>query len=289
MEPTEQFGSQRSGPTVPPGVASFPGTELSGTVGAYEIVGELGKGGMGIVYKARQPSLRRLVALKMVLGETAADLARLQRDAHALAHLQHPNIVQVYEVSALQGRPFITLEYVDGGNLAQRIQGQPPTTRQAAALVETLARAMDYAHCQGIIHRDLKPANVLLTAQGMPKIADFGLAKRLEEDGNTKTGAVLGTPSYIAPEQAAGKKDVGPAADIYALGAILYEMLTGRPPYRGESSLDTMLQVMTGNLTPPTRLNGRVPRDLAPSSVWKGNRSAATPAPPPWPTTCAVS
>lgn len=264
MEPTVKLASPGLGSTVPPGFAGaqLSATESSGTVGAYEILGELGKGGMGIVYKARQPSLRRLVALKMVLGGGAAEVERLRAEAWAVARLQHPNIVQVYEVGDHQGLPFFSLEYMDGGSLAERIRGKPQPTRQAAALVETLARAMDYAHRQGIVHRDLKPANVLLTTQGMPKIADFGLAKRLGEDGNTRTGAVLGTPSYIAPEQAAGKKNVGPAADIYALGAILYELLGGRPPYRGESPMDTMLQVLAGNLTAPTRLNPLVPRDL---------------------------
>jgi eukaryotic-like serine/threonine-protein kinase len=234
-------------------------------IGAYEVLGELGRGGMGVVYKARQTNLRRLVALKMVLngGYRGPDeFARFQAEAEAVARLQHPNIVQVHEIGTHQGQPFFSLEYVDGGSLAQRIAGRPQPTRQAAALTETLARAMDYAHGRDIVHRDLKPANVLLTAQGMPKITDFGLAKRLGEDGATRTGAILGTPSYIAPEQAKGQKDVGPPADIYALGAILYELLTGRPPYRGETPLDTMLQVLEGKLVSPSQRNRRVPRDL---------------------------
>jgi serine/threonine-protein kinase len=234
--------------------------------GDFEVLGELGRGGMGVVYKARQRSLNRMVALKMILtGEHSGprERARFRAEAEAVARLQHPNIVQIYEVGELQDRPYFALEYVDGGSLSQRIGGKPQATRQAAALTETLARAMHYAHQQGIVHRDLKPGNVLLTARGMPKITDFGLAKRLETtDGDTKTGAVLGTPGYIAPEQAAGRKDIGPAVDIYALGAILYEQLTGRPPFRGETPLDTMLQVMSQEPTPPTQLCPRVPRDL---------------------------
>jgi tetratricopeptide (TPR) repeat protein len=237
----------------------------------YEVLEELGRGGMGVVYKARQPALQRLVALKTIMtteivhgtgaggNETGP---RLLAEARAVARLHHPNIVQVYDVGECAGRPFFSLEYVDGGNLAQRIERRPQPARQAAALVETVARAMDYAHRQGIVHRDLKPANVLLTAQGMPKITDFGLAKRMQEDGNTKTGAVLGTPSYIAPEQASGKKDVGPAADIYALGAILYELLTGRPPYRGDTAMITLLEVVNGNLVSPRQHNARLSRDL---------------------------
>jgi tetratricopeptide (TPR) repeat protein/predicted Ser/Thr protein kinase len=234
-------------------------------IAGYEILEELGRGGMGVVYKAKQLGLQRLVALKTIAGEQLEGKEhrdRLIAEARAVGRLHHPNIVQVHEVGEQAGRPYFSLEYVDGGNLAQRSKGQPQPSRQAVALIETLARAMDYAHRQGIVHRDLKPANVMLTAQGMPKITDFGLAKRLQEDGNTKTGAVLGTPCYIAPEQATGNKDVGPAADIYALGAILYELLTGRPPFRGDTAMATLLQVIQGNLVSPAQYNARLPRDL---------------------------
>jgi tetratricopeptide (TPR) repeat protein/tRNA A-37 threonylcarbamoyl transferase component Bud32 len=236
------------------------------SIGNYEILGELGRGGMGVVYKARQAKLQRLVALKMVLDGALAgerELARFRSEAEAVARLQHPNIVQIYEVGEHEGRPFFSLEYVDGGTLAQRIGGQPQPTRQAAAIAETLARAIDYAHERGVVHRDLKPANVLLTKQGMPKITDFGLAKRLEgTDGNTRTGAIVGTPSYLAPEQALGRKDVGPAADIFALGAILHELLTGRPPFRGDTPMETILQAASCEVVPLRHHSPHIPRDL---------------------------
>ncbi|MEZ6143595.1 MAG: protein kinase [Zavarzinella sp.] len=268
----------------------------------YEILSELGRGGMGIVYLARQPKLNRLVALKMILsGEHASNTehSRFLREAQAIASLHHPNIVQVFEVGEAQGRPYLVLEYVAGGSLASRLDGQPWPSRAAAELIQTIARAMHYAHQRGIIHRDLKPANVLLGAdsgsysgdtgeslnldhtapiiaglpfpdQVVPKITDFGLAKRYEEVdedgtvvGQTRTGAVVGTPSYIAPEQAAGKnRGIGPGVDIYALGAVLYELLTGRPPFRGETPLDTVLQVMADDPVPPSKLRSKLPRDL---------------------------
>jgi serine/threonine-protein kinase len=177
--------------------------------------------------------------------------------------MQHPNIVQVHEVGEQDGMPFFSLEYLEGGSLANRLEGTPWPARKAAELVETLARAMQAAHDKGIIHRDLKPANILLTADGTPKITDFGLAKRLDSAGQTQTGAIMGTPSYMAPEQAGGKgKEVGPAADVYALGAILYELLTGRPPFKAETPLDTVLQVVSEEPVAPTQLNAKVPRDL---------------------------
>jgi WD40 repeat protein/tRNA A-37 threonylcarbamoyl transferase component Bud32 len=235
-------------------------------IAGYEVLGELGRGGMGVVYKARQFNLNRLVALKMVLaGAQAAstDLVRFLCEAEAAAQLQHPNIVQVHEVGKHAGLPFISLEYVGGGTLAEKLTGTPLTPRDAAHLIETLARAVQYAHEHGVVHRDLKPANVLLTADGQPKVADFGLAKRTAlGEGVTQTGVILGTPSYIAPEQAAGKKDVGPAADIYALGAILYELLTGRPPFKAPTPLDTFLHVITEEPVPPRRLQPRLPRDV---------------------------
>jgi serine/threonine protein kinase len=255
-------------------------------VPGYEILGELGRGGMGVVYKARQKGLDRLVALKMVLAgahASQAQLARFHTEARAAAHVQHPNIVQVYEIGELGGLPFFSLEYVDGGSLAQRILGQPQPPREAAQLVESLARAVHFAHCRGIIHRDLKPGNILVsggvvsgelsqtdpTTHHSPltthqvKISDFGLAKSLDGEGQTATGSVLGTPSYMAPEQAGGKgKEVGPTADVYALGAILYECLTGRPPFKAATALDTIRLVLSEEPVLPTRLVSAVPRDL---------------------------
>ena len=237
-------------------------------VPGYEVLEELGRGGMGVVYRAWQLRPRRVVALKMILaGEHAGPeaLARFEVEAEAVARLQHPHIVQVHAVGEHAGRPYVVLEYVDGGSLERRLTGAPQPARWAAELVETLAQAMHYAHGQGIVHRDLKPANVLLTADGTPKVTDFGLAKLLAGAAgvNTQSGAVLGTPSYMAPEQAGGKsKEIGPATDVYALGAILYELLTGRPPFRGETPLDTLHQVQGVDPVPPSRLQPRVPRDL---------------------------
>jgi serine/threonine protein kinase len=237
------------------------------SIPGYELQGVLGRGGMGVVYKARQVRLNRLVALKMILSgghASEADLARFQVEAEAVARLQHPNIVQIYEVGDAGRKPYFSLEFVEGGSLDDKLEGKPLPPRQAARLLETLARAVDHAHQRGILHRDLKPANVLLSRAGVPKITDFGLAKRLEQSvGQTQTGAIVGTPSYMAPEQAEGKsKRIGSAADVYALGAILYEMLTGRPPFLAETPLDTILQVLGEEPVPPRRLVSRVPRDL---------------------------
>jgi tetratricopeptide (TPR) repeat protein len=250
----------------------------------YQILGELGRGGMGVVYKARQVGLNRVVALKMILagGHAGAhDLARFRAEAEAVARLQHPNIVQIYEVGEHEGRPYFSLEYVDGGNLAHHIDGQPQPPRRAAEVLKALAEAMDCAHRAGILHRDLKPANVLMApgrdapvvgagaerpplAGWVPKVTDFGLAKRLEEEaGQTREGAILGTPSYMAPEQAAGKvRELGPAVDIYALGAVLYDLLTGGPPFRGSTVMDTLQQVLHQEPVPPARVTAKVPRDL---------------------------
>jgi tetratricopeptide (TPR) repeat protein len=244
----------------------------------YHIVGELGKGGMGVVYKAVQLSLNRTVALKMLRAGLYASpelLVRFRMEAEALASLQHPNIVQVYEVGQHAGCPYMTMEFLEGGSLDELLKGQPQPPPTTAELVETLARAMHCAHLRGIIHRDLKPANVLLAASSLtsdakpqaalvPKITDFGLAKRLEQsEGQTAPGIVMGTPSYMAPEQALGRsRDVGPAADVYALGAILYEMLTGRPPFQGDTQLETMRKVVSEEPVAPRTLQPKVPRDL---------------------------
>jgi len=233
----------------------------------YEILEMLGCGGMGIVYKARQLKLNRFVALKMILaGEHAGETEqiRFRSEAEAVARLQHPNIVQIFEVGEAGGQPYFSLEFCEGGSLSQKIDGAPLPAREAAQLLVALSRAIDVAHRAGIIHRDLKPANILLGADGTPKVTDFGLAKHLGRDsGQTASGAVLGTPSYMAPEQAAGRtKEIGPAADIYALGAILYECLTGRPPFRAATPLNTLMQVIADDPALPRQLNPDVPRDL---------------------------
>jgi WD40 repeat protein/serine/threonine protein kinase len=271
-------------------------------VPGYEILEILGKGGMGIVYKARHLALDRIVALKMIRNGVSADpeeLARFQKEAEAVARLQHPNIVQVFEVANWEPAdgspsvPYLSLEYMAGGSLAQQLARDPLPAAEAAKLVETLARAVEHAHQRHIIHRDLKPANILFhelatdehrstqirdtrdpssicvhlrssVANSVPKITDFGLAKRLDSQGDeTRTGAVLGTPSYMAPEQADGRtREIGPAADIYALGAILYESLTGRPPFKGTSVLETLEQVRTLEPVTPRQLQPGLPRDL---------------------------
>ena len=237
------------------------------TLGAYELLSELGRGAMGVVYKARQKGLERIVALKMILAGSHAgqdDIARFRVEAEAIARLRHPHIVQVYEIGEQGGQPYFSLEFCGGGSLEKKLRGKPLPPREAARIVEVLARAMQVAHDHGILHRDLKPANVLLADDGTAKITDFGLAKKLDEvgQGRTRTGAIVGTPSYMAPEQAEAKKDVGPAADVYALGAILYECLVGRPPFHAATSLDTVLQVISEDPVPPRRLNSKVPRDL---------------------------
>jgi tetratricopeptide (TPR) repeat protein len=233
----------------------------------YEVMGELGRGGMGVVYKARQASPGRIVAIKMIRagdGATPEEIVRFGVEAETVARLQHSNIVQIYEVGLHEQRPYFALEYVPGGNLADHIAGRPQSPRSAAAMCEALARAIQHAHEQGIIHRDLKPANVLLTADGTPKVADFGMARLLHADLRlTRTGTVAGTPAYMAPEQAPpGKVVVGPAADVYALGAILYELLAGRPPFVGETALDVLRQVSECEPVPPSRLVPSVSRDL---------------------------
>lgn len=301
--------ARRSSAPFPPDPASTPFTrhELAAptvidsqwpAVPGYEIIGELGRGGMGVVFKARHLALQRIVALKMLRNWARADekeLARFRAEADVIARLQHPNIVQIYDVGDVAGRPYFALEYVTGGSLAQHLNGTPQSARLASQFVEVLARAVQAAHANGVVHRDLKPANILLiptpqdaagaldrtrgpnalAADGgllmaVPKIADFGVAKCAPGDSEaqlqsslTITGDLLGTPSYMAPEQATPKGlPVGPAADIYALGAILYELLTGRPPFKGETPLDTVLQVLHSEPVSVTGLQPNVPRDL---------------------------
>jgi serine/threonine protein kinase/WD40 repeat protein len=261
-------------------------------VPGYEILKELGRGGMGVVYQARQTKLNRIVALKMILSgghAGLAELARFRTEAEAIARLQHPGIVAIHEIGEHQGKPYFSLEYCAGGSLDRKLAGTPLDPTEAARLVQTLAEAMQAAHAANVIHRDLKPANVLLVSDELvsgewspspgvatpgltthyspltthqPKITDFGLAKKLDEAGQTITGAVIGTPSYMAPEQAEGKKSIGPAADIYSLGAILYECLTGRPPFKAATTLDTLGQVVSAEPVSLRQLNANVPVDL---------------------------
>lgn len=238
------------------------------TVGNYEIKRVLGRGGMGVVYLARQVGLNRDVALKMVLAGAHASknqLARFEAEACAVARLQHPNIVQVFEVDRHEGLPYFSLEYVDGMSLDQRIDGKPLPPREAAQIVEKICRAMHYAHDRGILHRDLKPANILMTQDGQPKVTDFGLAKQLENEDSltTRAGTIMGTPSYMSPEQAQGLVDeLRPASDQYSLGALLYELLTGRPPFLGTKVHDTISQVVHKEPVPPCQLQEKLPVDI---------------------------
>jgi tetratricopeptide (TPR) repeat protein len=240
----------------------------SGAPPGYEIRGVLGRGGMGVVYDAVQTSLKRRVALKMVTAGAHAAPAqrnRFQIEAEAVAALQHPNIVQIYEIGEHHGVPYFSLEFVGGGILQKKVKHGPMPPREAAEMARLLAGAMAYAHNLGIIHRDLKPANVLLTPDGQPKIADFGLAKRVDETDSSQTqaGTILGTPSYMAPEQAEGEiKEIGPLADVYSLGALLYHLLTGRPPFQGTTMLETLEMVRTLEPVPVRQLQHKVPRDL---------------------------
>jgi hypothetical protein len=237
------------------------------TVPGYEIVKELGRGAMGVVYEARLLALKRPVALKMVLAGAHAgseQRARFRVEAEAVARLVHPHIVQIHEVGEADGCPYCALEFVERGSLSKKLQSGPLSPREAAQLVEALARGMQLAHSRNVVHRDLKPANVLLTGDGTPKVSDFGLARHLDVDsGQTEAGAVMGTPSYMAPEQAEGRAhEAGPPADVYALGAILYECLTGRPPFRGRTIVETLEQVRKQPPLPPSRLRAGVPPGL---------------------------
>jgi serine/threonine protein kinase len=277
--PTSPTGTPSS-PSYPPQAPGLP--EVAG----YTILGELGRGGMGIVYKARHIKLKRIVALKMILVDPAPSpeyLTRFEVEAEAAARLHHLNIVQIFEVGDHAGRPYLALEFVTGGPLRKSLDGRPQPVRAAAQLIEILARAVHAAHCRGIIHRDLKPANVLLETStveadwdgaseehleagqlyGVPKIADFGLAKRLDEDAPARHDEVLGTPFYMAPEQALGRNDeIGPATDVYSLGAILYEMLIGRPPFKASTIEATLKHTVLDLPAPPRTLRKNLPRDL---------------------------
>jgi WD40 repeat protein/serine/threonine protein kinase len=303
--PTPVLRRLQGDSTFPPAPVPIPShtddaDETPPTPQGYEILAEVGRGGFGVVYKARHLQLKRTVALKMLLAGKyagAEELARFRAEAEVVARLQHPNIVQIHDIGEQQGRPFLALEFVEGRSLAEHLDGTPQPPPAAAELLETLARAMHHAHRHGIVHRDLKPANVLLQKETTeytentekkpkqhpgalgslpssvfsvysvvslsPKITDFGLAKRLGEAGQTQTGQVLGTPSYMAPEQAKAQgQAISPATDVYALGAILYQLLAGRPPFQGVTAMDTLVQVLHDDPVPPRRLQPRVSRDL---------------------------
>jgi serine/threonine protein kinase len=271
LPPTENLAPPDPNATVldRPGrvVAVPPGANGGRSFGDYEILAEIGRGGMGVVYRVRQKSLNRIVALKMLLPgslPTAADLQRFKTEAESTAGLRHRNIVTVHEVGESDGSHFYSMDFIDGVSLSQRLSAGPLPGRVAARYVETVARAIQHAHEHDILHRDLKPSNILIDQQDEPHITDFGLAKRMSADrGQTRTGSVLGTPGYMAPEQAGGRiKELGPATDVYGLGAILYECLTGRPPFHAESPMDTMMQVLERDPAPPSLLNPNIDHDL---------------------------
>lgn len=256
-------------PAPPPEPGSFvPGvTPLPATFGDYDLLEEVGRGGMGIVYRARQRSLDRIVAVKMLLRRdlaTAADLARFRSEAEAAARLDHPGIVSIFEVGECGGHPFYSMRFIEGTTLAKRLAAEPVPAREAAIVLARVADAVDAAHRRGVLHRDLKPSNILIDAAGVPHVSDFGLAKRIEQDRDvTHTGAILGTPCYMSPEQAAGSRgDVGPASDVWSLGAILYQTLTGRPPFQASNPMDTLLAVLESDPPVPRSLDAGVNRDL---------------------------
>jgi serine/threonine-protein kinase len=235
--------------------------------GSYELLEEIGRGGMGVVYKARQESLDRSVAIKMILSShlaSAEHVRRFQAEAKAAAGLRHPHIVHIHEVGQLHGQHYFAMEYVEGMSLAERMARRPVEVEKAATLISKVARAVAYLHQHAIVHRDLKPSNILLDDEEEPCVTDFGLAKVFAAGSEmTATGVIAGTPSYMAPEQAAGRQDrVGPACDIYSLGAILYELLTGRPPFRADTPLDTVMEVLSREPALPRRVNRHVPREL---------------------------
>ena len=279
---TAQFAAAFAKPSKPERQSPAFATALPppASFGDYEILGELGRGGMGVVYKARQKSLNRLVAIKMMRDARLAaesDRARFRAEASAAAKLKHPNIITVYEVGEWDDQPFFVMEYIEGDSLSQRLAAQGPLpAREAARLVAEVARAVQHAHEQGILHRDLKPANIILSegaaphtlGQLVPTVTDFGLAKQISVGtGNianvrTQTGAIIGTPSYMAPEQATGRKDLTAATDIWSLGIVLYELLTGRPPFQAANPVDTLLLVIEQEPVPPRWFDPAIDRDL---------------------------
>jgi serine/threonine protein kinase len=249
-----------------PETSGDPAAAAPPQIPGYAILDVLGRGGMGVVYKARDLRHNRLVALKMILVGAHAgkqERTRFWAEAQAIGRLRHPNIVRLYEMGECEGRPFFSLEFVEAGSLAGQLDGSPWPARKAARLVQRLARAVHHAHQCSVIHRDLKPTNVLLAADGTPKITDFGLAKQLDTSGcDTPSDAVLGTPSYMAPEQAGRAKHVGPEADVYGLGAILYELLTGQPPFQGDTRVDILMQVVSEDPPAPRLIRPNLAADL---------------------------
>ena len=236
-------------------------------LGKFSLLEEIGRGGMGVVYKARQHDLQRIVAVKMILSNqlaTSEEVRRFQREARAAASLRHPNIVAIHEIGERDGRHYFVMDFVAGESLAARLSRGPLAIDDAARLLACIALAIEHLHTQGIIHRDIKPSNILLDERGAPFVTDFGLAKIFDTDGGqTRTGAIVGTPSYMSPEQAAGRNHlISPRSDVYSLGAMFYEMLTGRPPFREDHVLETLVQVLEGEPTLPSRLNTAIPRDV---------------------------
>lgn len=255
-------GDQTPVPTAPGS-----GLPLPARFGDYELLAEIGRGGMGVVYKARQISLNRIVALKVILrGAMAspADLARFRAEAMAVARLEHPQIVPVYEVGEIDSQPYFTMKYVSGSTLARRLEAGPLPAREIARILQAVCQGVHFAHQRGILHRDLKPSNILIDRQGEPHITDFGLAKRIEAGHQlTQSGAVLGTPTHMSPEQAAGARvQLGPASDVYSIGTILYQLLTGRPPLAGATPVETMLLVLEQEPLAPRLVNPHADRDL---------------------------
>lgn len=275
-ESCDPFAMTQIDRPVPAAITARPGGGASGReveptqvryFGTYELLGEIARGGMGVVYKARQNTLNRTVAIKVILGGKLASQDEVKRflvEAEAAANLNHPGIVPVYEFGEHDGTHYFSMAYIDGPSLAEEVASGPLDAEKAVELLAQITEAVAYAHGQGVIHRDLKPSNILLEKGEIPRIADFGLAKRIEDDSDlTHTGTIMGSVYYMPPEQAAGRnEDVGPASDVYALGAILYKLLTGRPPFQAATGFETMQQVISDEPVPPRQLNSGIPRDL---------------------------